>query len=593
MNGKLEVENNSQKLSINNVIFPRLALKDPGNGSAFLFPRGPGVVSEDPWHKDFKYHGTYPDGWTTMPFMAAWNDSVRTGLYFGVHDPLAGMKRVHAETRPDSNSLEISFESPAENSMTPGNDFKMNGESALKILRGDWFDAAMIYGNWVRSKAPWYLHLSDEGRSDTPLWMREVPVWVNASGASKDVVPAVKAFREYMGVPVAVHWYNWHQVPFDNDYPHYFPVKEGFAEGIHELQEAGIYVMPYINGRLWDTRDSAASDFQFSKIAKPAATKDEQGQPYTESYNSKEADGSPVKLAVMCPATSLWQQTVRGICFELFNRYKVDAVYIDQVAAAAPKTCFDASHDHPQGGGHWWVDGYGKMLKPIQDSISTGQVLTTECNAEPFARWFDGYLTWHWQFDGQVPAFPAIYSGAIQLFGRSFGKGATRDLALRMKSGQQLVFGEQLGWMDPRIIEEKANAEFLRQAVQLRWLLRRFFYAGEMFRPPLLEGNIPEVRADWQWTDNWWVTTNAVLTGAWKIKHENKLALIFVNVSDEPLSADFSFNGDLYDFDDGAVTVTTYTGDRAEESFQTRTPFRRKLSFKPASGWVWIIEEAK
>jgi len=32
-------------------------------------------------------------------------------------------------------------------------------------------------------------------------------------------------------------------------------VKEGFAEGVRELEEAGVFVMPYINGRLWDTRD--------------------------------------------------------------------------------------------------------------------------------------------------------------------------------------------------------------------------------------------------------------------------------------------------------------------------------------------------
>ena len=31
-------------------------------------------------------------------------------------------------------------------------------------------------------------------------------------------------------------------------------MKEGFDEGVSELQEAGVFVMPYINGRLWDTR---------------------------------------------------------------------------------------------------------------------------------------------------------------------------------------------------------------------------------------------------------------------------------------------------------------------------------------------------
>jgi hypothetical protein len=84
-------------------------------------------------------------------------------------------------------------------------------------------------------------------------------------------------------------------------------------------------------------------------------------------------------------------------------------------------------------------------------------VLTTECNAEPFICWFDGYLTWHWQHNGQVPAFPAVYGGTIQMFGRAYRGGATKELALRMKAGQQLVFGEQIGWFDPGQAGEPNN----------------------------------------------------------------------------------------------------------------------------------------
>ena len=36
--------------------------------------------------------------------------------------------------------------------------------------------------------------------------------------------------------------------------------------------------MPYINGRLWDTRDRGIEDFEFSRIARPAATEDENGE---------------------------------------------------------------------------------------------------------------------------------------------------------------------------------------------------------------------------------------------------------------------------------------------------------------------------
>ena len=89
-------------------------------------------------------------------------------------------------------------------------------------------------------------------------------------------------------------------------------------------------------------------------------------------------------------------------------------------------------------------------------------MITTECNAEPFIRWMDGYLTWHWQYDGAVPVFPAIYGGTIQMFGRSYGGGDTRDLALRMRAAQQLVYGEQLGWINPRMLLDSESKDFFR-----------------------------------------------------------------------------------------------------------------------------------
>ena len=62
---------------------------------------------------------------------------------------------------------------------------------------------------------------------------------------------------------------------------------------MRELQASGTFVMPYINGRLWDTRDRGTEDFEFTKVALPAVTKDEKGKPYIESYGSKENGRQP------------------------------------------------------------------------------------------------------------------------------------------------------------------------------------------------------------------------------------------------------------------------------------------------------------
>lgn len=216
-------------------------------------------------------------------------------------------------------------------------------------------------------------------------------------------------------------------------------------------------------------------------------------------------------------------------------------------------------------------------------------MLTSECNSEPFARWFDGYLTWTWQHDGQVPAFMAVYGGAIQMFGRAYGGGETKSLALRMKAGQQLVFGEQIGWIGPEIINEGESAAFLRQVVRLRWRLRRYFAAGEMCRPPRLEGEIPTVRADWQWRENWWVTTDAVMTGAWRLPTENKLVLMFVNVSDSPVSAQFHFDGRQYGVESQQVRVTILDQESTLDTFVAPNAFDRELGLPPRSAVAWEI----
>ena len=592
---KLDVTNESKNWIVRRVVFPQLAVAELGPQAEVFFPRGPGEVQRGLWQRALRYQGTYPNGWTTMQLMAVYDRPRNTGLYFAVHDPKSSTKDISLESRPsqrDPRSVGapvLSFDHPAENMDTPGNDFSLSGEAVWQLLRGDWFDAASIYGDWVRSQAQWFPKLTAEGREDTPKWMRELPVWVMTGGAPKDCVPAVEEFAKFMGVPVGFHWYNWHQIPFDNDYPHYFPAKEGFAEGVRRLQSAGVYVMPYINGRLWDTRDQGEKDFEFGRLALPAASKDEDHQPYVETYGSKETDGSSVRLAAMCPATELWQQRVRQIVLRLFDECGVKAVYIDQVAAAQPRLCFDKTHGHPTGGGHWWTAAYGRLLEPIRQAMPEDRMLTTECNAEPYVKWFDGYLTWHWQHDGQVPAFPAVYGGAIQMFGRAYRGGQTKDLALRMKAGQQLIFGEQIGWFDPGVIREKENAEFLRQVVRLRWQLRRYFYAGRMARPPMLLGEIPKVRADWQWSGEWWVTTDAVLSGAWRLPNDNRCILLLVNVSDRPVSTRLEINAGDYGLSDAQLNLTRVGPEGPGETLTVARVFQQELALPPRTAWAWEL----
>lgn len=587
---KLRVDNASTNWSVWRVVFPQLSLADLGTNAAVLVPRGPGEVQRGVWGRSFNYRGEYPSGWCSMQFLAAYREGEQpTGLYVAMHDPWGSTKNLTAKSDAAAHALQLSFDHPAPDMSRAGNHFTLEGEAVWQLLRGDWFDAAMIYKQWARREAKWWPRLTRDGRSDTPRWMRDLNAWAMTGGTPQDCAPPVKQFREFLGVPIGYHWYNWHQIPFDNDYPHYFPTKEGFTQGVAELKSTGVFVMPYINGRLWDSHDRGAEDFEFSRRAVASVVKQENGSPQLEKYNSKETNGTLVSLGVMCPTTPLWQDTVSNIVLRLLGECGTSGVYIDQVAAAAPKLCLDRTHRHPLGGGHWWNEGYWEMLGAIRRAMPAGTMLTTECNAEPFIRWFDGYLTWHWQFDGQVPVFPAIYGGAIQMFGRAYRGGETKDLALRMKAGQQLVYGEQLGWIGPEVVKEKDNAEFFRQLVQLRAKFSRYFSAGEMARPPGFVGDMPTVRADWQWSGQWWVTTDSVLTGVWRLPKERRLVLMFVNVSDQNVSAQFHFDAKAYGIRARKIKAqrTTDAGSTTVEHWATVSD--RSMVFPPRHAEAWEL----
>jgi len=588
----LQVKNNSEQWALWQIIFPQVTVRYLGEGSSVFYPILSGIERSDFWDTTEKKGGRYPSGWTCMQYMAAYDAAGKTGLYVGMHDPFGSTKDIYARGLKDKHAVAFRFTHPAADMGKPGVDFELPGQATWQLLRGDWFDAATIYRKWVSREAKWWPEFGPYGRTDTPEWMRELPVWVMTGGAASDCVGRVKGFAEELGLPVGFHWYNWHRIPFDNDYPHYFPTKDGFAEGVEELKQAGVYAMPYINGRLWDTRDKKAEDWQFTSTARPATTKDEKGQPYTETYGSKETDGNSVTLAVMCPSTSLWQNRVRDIVLRLFNECGVNGVYIDQIAAASPRLCFDASHNHPLGGGHWWMEGYWKMLDAIRAAKPAECMLTTECNAEPYIKWFDGYLTWHWQGQDMVPAFPAVYGSALQMFGRAYRGGPSQDLANRMKAGQQLVFGEQIGWFGPEIIKRPDSGQFLRDCIGLRWRLKKYFYAGRMARPPKLIGEIPKVTADWQWSGKWPITTPAIMTGAWRLQRENKVILLFVNVSDQTLTTNVQFDTEEYNLPGKTPKVTKIRPGTPDIKLNIRAADQPQVECAPRSVFAWEIAPA-
>ena len=92
-------------------------------------------------------------------------------------------------------------------------------------------------------------------------------------------------------------------------------------------------------------------------------------KPYSKNFSLhlyNESYGSKAQMAVMCPHTKYWQNTLSEVVGNLTNELHTDGVYIDQIAAAGPRPCWDPTHEHPLGGGHHWRKGYADMLNNIR-----------------------------------------------------------------------------------------------------------------------------------------------------------------------------------------------------------------------------------
>lgn len=546
-----------------NLSVGRIAVENTGPGMRAVHPGGCGTFVEAPAGDGVAHRGVYPSLNAVMPWMAFWDRERGVGLYLANLDPSGATKSILLQNPPETSKLlmEASQPLPLE-AGDVGAETAFAGQVVWQRLDGDWYSAAIRYRDWVRRFAGWYPKMGPEGRVSSPLWMKRLCVWGRVFGVASDAVPQALKFRETLGIPVGIHWYRWHQIPFDNDYPHYLPAKEGFAEGVREMQKNDCRVIPYLNGRLWDMRDREDEDWEFTAKGLPGATKKPDGTPFVETYGSRERDGSKVVLAVMCPGSDVWKRTLAETASRLINEYGLDGVYLDQIACAAPVLCEDPTHGHSLRGGAWWTNEYRKLLTFAREEILRGQekqarrsesptealgkdlpmgdddpltrfvpktnreirsladlpkdfILSSESNVETCANDIDGMVCWH--IEGKnVPAWSVVYSGVAFPYGRAYD-GNIR--AMRMKWANNLVNGDVPGWFPPEFIQKPELGPYLRQMVRFRFHSVEYFYLGELQRAPeLLSGEIPE------WSENWNVfgrfsvnTTATIQTAARRI----------------------------------------------------------------------------
>ena len=552
---RIWVDNNSEVWGLYEVDFPKFRGYLKSGEYDIAVPRRN-------WGKLFKNCSEkmsykYPHGWSMpMQFLCAMKET--NAVYIATHDPHAWDKSFVIEP-----GKEFHVRTNVENMGIPGSDHKAPFPVMVGVYRGSWMEACKIYRKFAIT-APWTSERKISQRKSMPQALKDIGLWMlvgnyigpEAGTLQEKNKPLIDAQR-YFEVPTAAHWYNWHAIPFDTHYPHYFPTKLGVPDQVHDLVSRGLVIMPYINGRIIDISNEDFDEYF------PYCAKDQMGKHYVETY------GNNVKQAPMCSYTEFWQDKVADIVQRLAEEVGVNAVYIDQIAAAGPVLCFDKAHGHPLGGGGWWVDGYRKMLKKVQKVAhekGRDMIIATECAAEPFMDGIGAFLTWIKPDDRSIPMITAVYSGYSIYFGSPawFEHG---DRAWIMAQGRAFLWGSQNGWMGFELFrpEHAKKAAFLKKVGKYRLAGKKFLTYGELVDLVSLTNHVETITE--VWPDHGNKPRNATLPSVqgaiWRAE-DGTLGIFLVNYLEKENTVEFQIDPDRYGL--GGSAKLTITQIRSEEN---------------------------
>jgi hypothetical protein len=302
----------------------------------------------------------------------------------------------------------------------------------------------------------------------------------------------------------------------------------------------------------------------------------------------------------MCSSTEQWQQKIAGLVDRLVNECGVDGVYIDQISAAGAVRCFDPSHGHPVGGGHFWVDGYRKLLDLARSKLPKDRILTTEEDAECWLDQFDALLLVNTPMSvgRTIPLFPAVYSGRTITFGFQYfaEDDLARSLPFRSKMARAFTYGSQLGWIRTEWImapEAAKEAEFLRNLVRCRRFGHKYLVYGRLLGMLDVVGDSPVISGDASGKrgGDYAFETPAVLASAW-LAEDGSLGVALVNMSDDVREVEFDLPLAAAGLHSKSLTAEVYGSEGLISSGPAR-PTRQKLSIPARGGLILSVAGKK
>lgn len=556
---------------IHEVIFPVFSNMSQDGNPVFIAPKCWGM--EYQLDDGFIYEETYP-AWSAFQMMAF--NHGKHGFYAGAHDQKAGHKIPVVQAY--ENTFTWHYEHIPQLKSYNEEPYELGFPIVIGVYKGDYLAAAEIYREFAL-ETEWGKKSPLSGR-DLPAWLKEIDVSFLVHGVSEPAMNGLHEALDYFDMPSLLHWYTWHNKPFDTYYPEYFPTVEGFKDEVRKAQAKDGHVMPYINGRLWDP---ATESWQQEEVWRYAVQRLD-GRGITEIY------GSGALNNVMCPAADFWQDRVKAVTMTLFEDYLTDGVYVDQLSAAYAIPCYDKTHPHPPGGGSYWHDGYRQMLEKIHRDIPVGRIISSEDGAECWIDQVDVHLMVNTPLNGRIiPLYPAIYSDRVVLLASQYFRDGDIEAVypFRIKNMRSFLWGAIPGWISPSYLmneEHREEARFLADMARVRRQAHSVLWEGRFLGMMDIQGNIPTVEFVEERRGSIYTMKEKGVQGAlWKGPC-GKYGVLLVNILDEGKSGSFLLPEDI-EFEQ----IVCYDGDN---NCKVLVPDEEKVTFNiPAASSLFIAFE--
>lgn len=440
-------------------------------------------------------------------------------------------------------------------------------ETAVTVFTGDYNEAGALYRAWAQDQ-PWCARGTLDLQPDepppagspelerwVPKWFRDVGFWAKFYHEPAKVLPEWAAFRKWLGVPMASHWYRYNIARFDDNYPEHLPGDPYLLEGIRDARDLGVAPLPYNQGVIWDTDTQS----WIKENAFASAIKNEQGDFIPWDIHGQ-------IFAYMCPGTEQWREKMVEVSAKMVVDHGMSGTYLDCLTASRSRLCYDTGHEHAVHGGAYYAQGQREMMRLIREETrrtDPGAAYFVEEIGEWVMDYIDGYLTLDlarsWCPTGQqvLPLYNTVYHP----YTLNFGADAALQLPLdrfTWEMGTLLAWGSMplhsmLVTAYPEAGEPKS--EFTREVVQAYYQVARHHLLGAL--PQRLvtlprEAPAPDSSAGLELrADTYRVAYDlmrdrkrlwegpAVIGSAW-LTAAGDMCIILVNITDETQQANLS-----------------------------------------------------